>query len=396
MSLSRFPLGYCTNVHPGRSVAEVEAGLDRYTVEVARNVGRPLAAGLWLAEPVTRELLATRDGVQRFADGLGRRGLSCHTLNAFPFGDFHSERVKEKVYLPDWTDPRRLKYTEQCATVLAELLPAGADGSISTVPLGFKALSRADDFERQCAAQLIECARRLAAIHQRTGRIIRLAIEPEPLCVLETTDEAIQFFKELWRQADTHNAAEIVRTHLGLCYDICHQAVEFEDAAASVGALDQAGIRINKVHISCALQFDHPATSPDGRAALKRYVEPRYLHQTIARSFSGKIVRATDLSESLVDEPAEEFATAPGWRIHFHVPVNAERLGPLLTTRAALMNALPAIAALDYAPHLEVETYTWEALPGSGPADLVGGLTRELLATSELLQTVERSGKNQA
>lgn len=396
MSLSRLPLGYCTNVHPGRSVAEVEGGLDRYTVEVARNIGRPLAAGLWLAEPVVRELSATTDGGRRFAEGLTRRGLSCHTLNAFPFGDFHSERVKEKVYLPDWTDDRRLEYTGQCANVLAELLPQGADGSISTVPLGFKALSGSKDFLERCGTQLIECARRLAAIHQRTGKIVRLAIEPEPLCVLETTEEAIQFFQQLWRQAKAQDAAEIVRTHLGLCYDVCHQAVEFEDAADSILTIDRAGIRINKVHISCALQLDQPRANAAGRAALKRYAEPRYLHQTIARSSAGKIVRAVDLTESLVDDPGQELAAAPSWRIHFHVPVNAERLGPLQTTRPALMEALPAVAALDYAPHLEVETYTWEVLPGSGPADLVGGLTRELLATAELLQSIEQSEKNHA
>jgi sugar phosphate isomerase/epimerase len=385
MSLSRLPLGYCTNVHPGRSVAEVEGGLDRYTVPVARGFGRPLAAGLWLAEPVVRELLLSRDVLAQFSDGLQRRGLTCHTLNAFPYGDFHSERVKENVYLPDWSDPRRLAYTEQCAIALAAFLQDGIDGSISTVPLGFKGFSHPANFLETCTAQLIECARRLAALHDRTEKLIRLAIEPEPLCVLETTAEAIEFFEQLWRQADAHGAAEAVRTHLGLCYDVCHQAVEFEDAAESIGALDRAGVRINKVHISCALQLDNPTLNAEGRTALMRYVEPRYLHQTIARSSAGQIARLTDLTTQFVRDPGPEFAAAPAWRIHFHVPVDAERLGPLGTTRAALIDALPAVAALSYAPHLEVETYTWEVLPGAGPADLVDGLTPELLATDELL-----------
>jgi hypothetical protein len=388
MSLSRLPLSYCTNVHPGRSLAEVLAGLDRYTVPVARDFGRPLAAGLWLAEPVVREILAMPDGATRFADEARMRGLTCHTLNAFPYGDFHSERVKEKVYLPDWSDPRRLAYTEQCATVLAAMLPDGIDGSISTVPLGFKGFSHPPQFLDQCAAQLIECARRLAAMQTRSGKHIRLAIEPEPLCKLETTPEAIAFFQQLWMQADAAGADEAVREHLGLCYDVCHQAVEFEDAAASIAAIDRAGIRINKIHISCALQLDDPATNSEGRAALKRYAEPRYLHQTIARSSSGQIARFTDLTEAFVDQPSPDFANAPAWRIHFHVPVNAERLGPLGTTRAALVNALPAVAALDYAPHLEVETYTWEVLPGAGPANLVEGLTKELRATDELLARI--------
>ena len=132
MSFSTLPLSYCTNVHPGRSVAEVEAGLDRYTVPVQRAFGHPLAAGLWLAQPVVSELLATSGGAGRFAAGLARRGLTCHTLNAFPFGDFHSVRVKENVYLPDWSNGARLKYTEQCADVLAVLLPRGGAGTIST------------------------------------------------------------------------------------------------------------------------------------------------------------------------------------------------------------------------------------------------------------------------
>jgi sugar phosphate isomerase/epimerase len=395
MSLSHLPLSYCTNVHPGQSVATVEAGLDRYAVAVHRNFACPLAAGLWLAEPVVTELLSTHDGVARFADGLRRRGLTCHTLNAFPFGDFHSERVKEKVYLPDWSQPARLIYTEQCAKVLTELLPEATDGSISTVPLGFKGFPKPADFRKLAGNQLIECARRLAALHDRTGKLIRLAIEPEPLCDLETTDEAIEFFQRFWLQAADQGAIDAVRTHLGLCYDVCHQAVEFEDIPTSIAALDRAGVRINKVHISCALQLDHPASNEEGRKALKQYIEPRYLHQTIARSASGRIIRAPDLNEQLLEMPSADFLAAPAWRIHFHVPVDADHFGPLATTRPALLEALSTVKKLNYAPHLEVETYTWEVLPGAEPADLVKGLTRELVATQELLQMIAKQ-TNQA
>jgi hypothetical protein len=83
--------------------------------------------------------------------------------------------------------------------------------------------------------------------------------------------------------------------------------------------------------------------------------------------------------------PGADFAAAECWRVHFHVPVDADQLGPLVTTKPAVAEALAAVARLDYAPHLEVETYTWEVLPGVGPADLVGGLTRELAATHEMI-----------
>ncbi len=387
MALSSLPLSYCTNVHPGRSVAEVEQGLDRYTIPVAQNIGTPIAAGLWLANSVVEELRKSPEGISRFADGLAQRGLTCHTLNAFPFGDFHSPRVKERVYLPDWSNADRLQYTLGCAELLAALLPEGVDGSISTLPLGFKEFSHPTDFLDLAADQLLLAARELNKLHDQTGRLIRLAIEPEPFCLLETTPEAISFFEQLFSRAENagRDILELARTHLGLCYDVCHQAVEYEDIPASIAAIDKAGIRINKVHITCAIQLDHPVANVEGRRALARYVEPRYLHQTMARGDSGGILRVVDLVESLAAEPPAEFLAAESWRVHFHVPVDAEQLGPLGTTRSELKQAINSIAKLSYAPHLEVETYTWEVLPGESPTNLVEGLTRELTATQTLL-----------
>ena len=389
MSLSTFPLGYCTNVHPGRTLAEVERGLDRYTVPVLENLGRPIAAGLWLAQPVVQELLATPDGVSRFAEALRRRGLECYTLNAFPYGDFHSERVKEQVYLPDWSQPQRLDYTRACARVLAGLLGEAAEGSISTVPLGFKGFEHSADFFERSIRRLVDLAVDLDRLYAETGKLIRLAIEPEPFCLLETTPETIAFFERLRDRAADLNRLEVVTRHIGVCYDVCHQAVEFEDVDASIRGLADAGIRINKVHITCAIELECPAENRAGREALARYAEPRYLHQTLARAPGGQVLRLVDLSGKAALEPDAGFLTAERWRVHFHVPVDVERLGPLGTTRGDLKRALRAVASLDYAPHLEVETYTWEVLPDGPAADLVTGLMRELQATHTLLASIE-------
>ncbi|MFO0802750.1 MAG: metabolite traffic protein EboE [Gemmataceae bacterium] len=379
MALSTLPLGYCTNVHAGLTVADVLAGLDTYTLPVMRQIGRPVAAGLWLARPVVDELLAEDGGPRRLAAELAARGLVCYTLNAFPYGDFHAARVKENVYLPDWSQPERLTYTAECATVLAELLAHGTDGSISTLPLGFKGFDPPADFEEACIRNLIACAEWFDRVKRDTGRTIRLAIEPEPFCRLETTPEAIAFFGKLWKQAGAKG--RLVREHIGLCYDVCHQAVEFENIAESVASLDAAGVRINKVQISCAVQLDDPARNTTGREALRHFVEPRYLHQTFTRT-----AKAPDLTEALIDSPPAGFADADCWRVHFHVPVDAEHIGPLSTTRPAVSEALGAMAKLKYAPHLEVETYTWNVLPGAAQVNLVDGLTRELIATEALIR----------
>ena len=91
------------------------------------------------------------------------------------------------------------------------------------------------------------------------------------------------------------------------------------------------------------------------------------------------------MTEDTALAPLDSFATAEEWRVHFHVPVNAESLGPLQTTRGDLKKALAAVRDLDYAPHLEVETYTWEVLPDGGQTSLVDGLTAEVEATRSLL-----------
>lgn len=385
MTLSTLPLSYCTNVHPGLTVREVKSGLQENTVAVRGRVGE-LAAGLWLARPVATELLDTQDSLDRFSEWLNESGLTCYTLNTFPFGNFHDARVKENVYLPDWTRDDRSDFTLDSARILAKLMPDdGTEGSLSTVPLGFKPFDYPESFADECAGRLIKLAQSLKRVEEETGRKIRLAIEPEPYCIIETTQETIQFFRRLRELAADAGALDVVTEYLGVCYDVCHQAVEFEDVADSINQLVTERIRINKVHITCAIRLENPADNEEARQALARYVEPRYLHQTMARGADGTIHRQVDLTEDAALSPLESFATADEWRVHFHVPVNAESLGPLQTTRGDLKKALAAVRNLDYAPHLEVETYTWEVLPDGPQTSLVDGLTAEVEATRNLL-----------
>lgn len=391
MTISKLPLSYCTNVHPARTPEDVLSGLRDFTIPAQREFGGSVAAGLWLAQSVTEELLrgSGADGPRNFVSRIEELGLKCYTLNAFPYGNFHNSRVKEQVYLPDWTQPARREYTEDCARILSLLLPEGVEGSISTVPLGFKGFSHPDDFQQQCAQELLTLARFLKELHAKTGRLIRLAIEPEPFCVLETIPETREFFSLLRQQAEIAGLRDDVDQYIGVCFDVCHQAVEYEDISDCFRQLVDDNIRINKLHITCALQLDNPAQNVEGRKALAAYAEPRYLHQTIAPGADGGQVRCIDLTPELALNPPPDFLHAPSWRIHFHVPVNAERVGPLGTTRPQLLQALQQIPGLPYAPHLEVETYTWEVLPDAPSAQssdrLIHGLAEELRATNKLI-----------
>lgn len=391
MSLSHLPLSYCTNVHPGQTVAEVLDGITTHTAAALEQFNRPMAAGLWLARSVVTELMQSPDALEQLGQTLWQNDLSCYTLNTFPYGDFHSERVKENVYLPDWTTPERLTYTLDCAQLLAQLIPESAAGSLSTVPLGGRMNPSTDDFDAQCIRQIVSMAQQLAELHESTGRRIRLAIEPEPLCHLSSIpNDAIPWFRQLFERAAETDQLEVVQEYIGVCLDVCHQAVEFEDVSQSIDLLEDAGIRINKLHITNAVELKDPANNAAGREALLSYVEPRYLHQTYARFADGHVETRLDLTEDDINRsPADRFMRAEAWRVHFHVPIFAETLGPLSTTRQDLEAALRRVSTLPYAPHLEVETYTWPVMPESqseGGFELANLIAGELLAATTFIE----------
>jgi sugar phosphate isomerase/epimerase len=298
-----------------------------------------------------------------FRESLAANGLNLFTLNGFPYGDFHAAVVKQQVYQPDWADPRRLQYTHDLARLLAECLPAGqGEGTISTLPLGFKP-DWTEARQQQALTALCRLVVSLAELRERGGRNIRVCLEPEPGCVIESTDEALRLFvDELPLQARRLGIpAELLDHHLGVCFDVCHQAVMFEDPAVALTRLQQAGIAIGKIQLSSALAV----TRPDGvtaRAALAEFAEPKYLHQARTRMADGGLRGVMDLPAAL----AGELPTEAPWRIHFHLPIQAATLtrGELSTTQTVLEQTFDWLAAHPMVkPHLEVETYTWQVLP---------------------------------
>jgi sugar phosphate isomerase/epimerase len=360
-------IGYCTNVHPAEDLPGVLAQLDRYAEPVRRLVGVDvLGLGLWLPAGLAHELAGSRELRAKLRAELDARGLSVYTLNAFPYGGFHDEVVKHSVYRPEWTDPARMRYTVDCAEVLLDLLPDTATyGSISTLPLAWRTpWSEADD--ETATAALTELTGVLDGMAAANGRPIRLAVEPEPGCVLDTVADAIAWL-----------APRVDPRYVGLCLDTCHLAVSFADPAATVASIYAAGLEVVKVQASAALQVLEPA-SPEARAALADFAEPRYLHQVRERVASGAVLAADDLPEALTELPGR----GP-WRVHFHVPLHARPAAPLSATTDVLRTALSALeSTVERMPHVEVETYTWSVLPetagNGGDTALIRGIAAEL------------------
>ncbi|MEU6643910.1 metabolite traffic protein EboE [Saccharomonospora sp. NPDC046836] len=368
-------LSYCTNVHPAEDLDGILRQLDAYAVPVRERLGEDrLGVGLWLAADVAAGLAADPAARRGFAAELAARGLAVETLNAFPYGGFHDEVVKHSVYVPTWTDPRRLRYTVDCITVLTDLLPPDAGyGSISTLPLAWRQ-PWSSSHDIRAAIALDEVTRVLRSARARHEQPIKLAVEPEPGCVLDTVDDALGW---LAGRADPD--------YIGLCLDTCHLAVSFADPAQTVERIRRAGLDVVKVQASAALHVEHPGTA-EAMAALREFAEPRYLHQVRERSAAGEVLAADDLLEAMGELPA----TGP-WRVHFHVPLHAQPDAPLTSTTGVLTAALAALAAQGPLPHIEVETYTWNVLPAGARQELAAGIADELRWALEAIESARHA-----
>ena len=359
-------LTYCTNIHRGEKWVETAAALETHTLAVRQRVcpRGPFGIGLRLSDRASQELIEPQALLQ-FRRWLDQHECYVFTINGFPFGRFHGARVKEQVYLPDWTSEERVAYTNRLFDILAALLPRETEGSVSVLPGAFKANIRDQGQIRVIDANIFRCVEHAARVSAQTDRQLRLALEPEPLCLLENIGDTVQFF-DRFRTERPHDPR--VEEHLGLNYDACHMAVEVEEPSRAMKVLQQNAIKIHKLHLSAAVKL---FATPRARAALADFTEDTYLHQVIVRAQSGRLIRYGDLPDALAtgpcdpDEPDE-------WRVHFHVPLHCpacDWFEPTTDHLLAILDALGFNPAL--CRHLEMETYTWEVLPAALKSDNV-------------------------
>lgn len=352
-------LAYCTNIHRGESWAETFDALKTHTLAVRDRVSphAPFGLGLRLSERAAREL-SDRATLLAFQRWLGQQHCYVFTINGFPYGQFHGTRVKEQVYQPDWTTPQRLAYTNLLFDLLAQLVPPDVEGSVSTLPGSFKEFVHDPEAARQIRTNVWHCVEHVARVSAQTARKLHLGLEPEPLCFLETSGETIHFFDRLRAE---HQHDPRIDEFLGMNYDTCHLAIEFEEAAHALAALHQHKVKLSKIHLSNALRV---TPTPEVRALLRTFAEDIYLHQTVVRREDGARVIYRDLSEALAFEPAAAAPEASEWRVHFHIPLHSPPTAMLGNTADHLLQTLDVLAAdPSRCPHLEMETYTWEVLP---------------------------------
>ena len=347
-------LGYCTNVQSGNTFQEVLSNIKSIYEPICKRVPHNVGIGLWLSNQATLDA----DTLQ-LKEALEECNVSVTTMNGFPYYDFHAKVVQHQVYSPNWCNPERLSYTKRLASIFSKIT-SNQEVGISTLPLGWDS----DSFNNADAANAIEeCILFLEELEQQSGVCVHLDLETEPGCRLQLASDVSSFINEYFGDD------ERTRRYLRVCHDTCHGAVMHENVEEMVAHYTNAGLRIGKVQLSCAIEVDFK----DGQRSqyakeLERMIEPRYLHQTTVQR-GDTIEFHENLSKELLIDPKGI------WRIHFHVPIHMQKIGLLCTTQKDLLRSIPVLLRAG-ATNWEVETYTWDVIP----VEMHNGDLRESIA----------------
>lgn len=390
-------LAYCTNVHRSETWAETFESLKNCAIPVRNRVcpNQPYAIGLCLSNQAAQEL-ADSARLLEFQRWLGSNHCYVSTINGFLFGHYHGTRVKEQAYEPDWYSPERIDYTNLLFDLLTRLIPPDLEGNVTTLPCSFKGFYLHADELKAIRNNLWHCVEHVARRSEQTGRKLHLALEPEPLCLLESSGEVLQFFDRLRAE---HPRDPRLNEHLCVDYDTCHFAVEFEEPQNAILCLLYHEIKIGKIHLGSALKL-HPTA--EARKAVAPLVANPFLHQVVARRPDGQRFIYPNLRAALADEPQEPPDALVGqpaatggaelpeaeWRVRFHLPLHTPLEPPFDNTTDHTLEILDLLAANpQICSHLEIESTPWT--PGTlqvPNADLIAHLESEYRWTLDRLK----------
>lgn len=386
---NKFHLSYCTNIHPGQDWNSTFNSIKKHVPDIKKRVApnQPFGLGLRLSNKASEEL-NRGDAMSDFKQWLELNDVYVFTMNGFPYGNFHNERVKENVHTPDWTTKERLDYTQRLFNQLALLIPEGLHGGISTSPISYKHWFKTEDEKstalKKGAEHMVVVAKQLYEIEQTTGKYLHLDIEPEPDGFLENTDEVLSFYSEyllptakeiLFKEfdLDSFKFEKLIKRYITICYDICHFSLAYEEPSETFKRLDSAGILVGKIQVSAALKiiFDK-GRNDEIWSLLEKFNEPTYLHQ-VTEKIGESVTTYNDLPIIL-----EKKQDTKELRAHFHVPIFLEKFGALFSTQDQIIKTLTYLKNNPISEHLEIETYTWDVLPEGLKQDLSSSIIREI------------------
>jgi hypothetical protein len=275
--------------HPSRrNVAGNVCFAQNYTLAVREKVcpHAPFAIGLRLSERAAVELSDRKNTCWNFSAGSKKIPATFSPSTDFLTASF-TARASRNRFTARLDFAGAVAYTNLLFDLLAELLPAGIEGSVSTLPGSFKEFHPSTAKALKTIRQNIwRCVEHIARVSEKTKRKLHLGLEPEPLCLLENSAETIPFLR-----ATPRRTSKTTRASTNISASITTPAISpwnLRSRKTPCPACVNHGIKISKIHLSSALKV---SPTPEAREELKKFSDDVYLHQVVARDESGKLTK---------------------------------------------------------------------------------------------------------
>lgn len=386
----QFDLTYCSNIYSSDTWNDIFVSLKKNIPKISSKLStnKPFGIGLRLSNNAATQLLENNNIIV-FQEWLNENNYYVSTINGFVYGNFYNTNIKDKVYQPDWTTLERASYNDLLIEILSKLCPIGKEIGFSTSPLGYKfSLNKEKEtsYNNLVINYLLILLKKLIYIEKLENKTIHIDFEPEADCLLENIHDVINFFEKsllinlAYKLTEDLNltlpeAKNYILKHLRICYDICHQSIQFEDHLKNFEILNKRNIKIGKIQLSSALEINvKKHTLNNLKIDLDKFKDEIYLHQVVIKNFDGSFTKYRDLPEALENfvDNKESF-----WRIHYHLPIFAENYNNLFTTRKEIQTIINFLKTSYITSCLEIETYTWEILPKELKFNLIESIVRE-------------------
>ena len=356
-------LAYCTNIHRGETWRETFDSLKTHTLAVRDRVC-PRA-------PVRHRPALEPSGRRRIIRSENTFGISTLARKKFLLRFHHqrislrpvSRRARQGAGLSCPTGLRRSGWLTPICFLICwrNCCPPASKAASAPCPARSRNSSRPANRKKSSAKTSGAASNTSRASVKNPNANCISDSNLNRLCLLENSAETIQFFEQLRAE---HKNDPRLDEFLGVNYDCCHFAVEFEEPLATLNSLHDS--RHQNQQNPFEFRAQSPAHPGGARRELQKFADKVYLHQVVARDANGRLKFFRDLPDALADNSKLKIKNSklPEWRIHFHVPLHAPAAPPFENTNDHLLGMLDWLAENPkLCPHLEMETYTWEVLP---------------------------------
>ena len=356
----------------------------------------PVGASIRLSQAALSDPALTAEALRTLLDEHGLRldGISAVSI---------SGGAKENVHEPDWRTEDRLSFMFPALNLAAEFATPDHEVGVTTNALSYRRWLDVDMPGNWAALTLnvVRIVQHLVGIQDRTGITLHIDLEPEPGSVLRDTADVVKFYSQ-WllprggamlsdrMQLTNGSAAEAILRHVCIALDTAHAAVVWDDAAASLDAFAELGIRIGRLQVSSALEVEIPSDAASQKTLseyLDAFVSPTLLQQVVARQDGEMVKRFDDLPDAVAVIGKSAGQT---WRIHTHAPLLADRYGVFASTREATATWLREVAArgIDVGM-IELRSANWDVVPHDDRAPVEAMIMQEAAWVRGLLGNEE-------